>query len=118
MNPLIVDHILASRTVLQSLSHDALMMHQQNRTSSLSVILLQGVNTPQHVNIDTTTDIPIVAALPLPCDTSLDMDIDGPSELKATHDVGSVILAILIYKEYKDSTKPAIKRDMDKELKL
>ena len=38
-----------------------------------------------------------VAALPLPCDTNFDMDIDDPSELKTTHDLGSVILAILLY---------------------
>lgn len=56
------------------------------------------------MSMSTTTDIPIVAALLLPCDTNLDMDIDDPSELKATHDVGSVILAILLYKECKDST--------------
>ena len=67
------------------------------------------------MSMSTTTDIAIVAALPLPCDTNLDMDIDDPSELKTTHDVGSVILAILLYKEYKDSTKPAVKRDMGKQ---
>ena len=72
---------------------------------------MQGVNTP----LSTTTDMAIVAALPLPCDTNLDMDIDDPSELKTTHDVGSVTLAILLYKEYKDSTKPAVQRDMDKQ---
>ena len=44
-----------------------------------------------------TTDIPIVAALSLPCDTNLHMDIDDPSELKATHDVGSVIVVISYY---------------------
>ena len=44
--------------------------------------------------MSTTTD---VAALPLPCGyTNLDMDIDDPSELKTTHDVGRVILAILL----------------------
>ena len=53
------------------------------------------------MSMSTTTDIPIVATLPLPCDTNLDMDIDGPSELKATHDVRSVILAILLYNNVK-----------------
>ena len=62
-----------------------------------------------------TTDIPIVAALSLPCDTNLHEDIDDPSELKATHDVGSVIVAILLYKEYKDSAEPVVKRDIGKE---
>ena len=37
------------------------------------------------------------------------------SELKTTHDVGSVILAILLYKEYIDSAKPAAKRAMGKQ---
>ena len=48
------------------------------------------------MSMSTTTDMAIVAALPLPCDTNLDMDIDDPSELKTTHDVGSVTLAILL----------------------
>ena len=65
--------------------------------------------------MSTTTDMAVVAALPLPCDTNLDMDIDDPSELKTAHDVGSVTLTILLYKEYKDSTKPAVKRDMGKQ---
>ena len=65
------------------------------------------------MSMSTTT---IVAALLLPCDTNLDMDIDVPSELKTTHDVVSVTLAILFYKEYIDSTKPAVKkRDMGKQ---
>ena len=65
-------------------------MHAIQNTRQVTNMYRQLTNMHHCMSMSTTTDNPIVAAVALSCDTNLDMDIDDPSELKATHDVGCI----------------------------